>query len=259
MSERASWTQPLVAAIVTTLMVLGCDAGVGSRLVAHAGAGVQGRDVLWAVAGLTPNFVALGLWLAVPFWRRQARDPRGGARIRRRGTTTEARPPAFGPLANAAGMMALVALPLAILVAVVTDSRPSLGVAWGALALVAATGLVEVVRAGTFARSGAAELVIDPVARELTLPRRRIDEAPRRIPWSEVQAIVVDDPQPVSSTRRGRRRALARGYAVAVLLPGDPGPRLPIGSWPERAAAERFRGWLAGEIAPAPAGVSRSA
>jgi hypothetical protein len=245
MRQRVSLARQLVAPIVTTLVVVYFDVQLGHRLRSHARIGWHGADVLWLTAALSPNGVALGLWLAYLYWRRQNRGPQGGARVTTRGAITEARPLVFSPSANALTLVTAAALPLALIVAFVTDWRPSLTAATGTLALVVALGLVELLRSWAFQRSGAANLVIDRVARTLTVPRERIRDPPRRISWSDVEAVIVDVPATPPRTRR--RRGSLTDFTVALRLAGA-GGRVPIGRWPDRPPAERFRAWLEGEL-----------
>jgi hypothetical protein len=204
--------------------------------------GVDGSDFMFLLF-LTPfNAVMLGLWAGAgsALWQRLRRPPAGGVRLRTRLRQTRVCLAEYGPL-----VAFLVAVGLSGFISIFVVGfglggfRPRMAVILTVWAVVLGIGFSAALRQWLRIRSGRYDLVLDELAGTLELPTAEKAAQPRRVPFSAVKSVSVE--QVPQRTSKG---GSSPTYVPTLHLESGQGGQVRVGKFHLESRANGFADWL---------------
>jgi hypothetical protein len=207
--------------------------------------GVGGPD-LFLPMFLTPfNIIMLTLWTGVARWigrRRRSAAEAGGVPIRVRGRAVHVRMPRITPVGAFTLTLLGSTFAMTFIVAFGSRGTPSNGevlLAWSAV--LGVTALVTL-KVGVPIWQGKRDLVLDPVARRLTLPQTFGRTEPIDLIFSDVLSAKVDDQQSTDSEGHVHHAYLVTLHHCPTVESGD--SIATLAKWRDPTAAAVFVHWL---------------
>ncbi len=213
-------------------------------------AGLSGQDLVMGVF-LTPfNLIMIGSWVwAVGGLYRTCIGFGGpGARLFASGEVRRVRIPSNSPAVVAATVLLIVSVGMIAVVGVATGFVPSILVATIVIAITIAAPAASYMATALPIWKGQRDLVVDPVARTLTLPATGGRKERLVIPFGEITRIDVQAVS-IADSDGGTRTAHAPTAYVRGLEVGEKAET--IVKWADQGRAAALAAWVSEQVVPA--------